>query len=265
MLLTPHRLPPHHQPRDGPGVHPRRRRMVRPILGVPMATATTTWIPYSEARVFVALAVAMLERDGRLSLDDPMRRHVPELPAYASAVTVRQLIHHTSGLADYGVLAGPGWDISDRMSEGEFFRILGRWGRLGFAPGEGEMYSNSDYALLRILVERVTGGSQHDYLDPRLFRPLGMTSTRVGADQATVAPNHALFYDVDGDGFKTLLRYRTSPVGGISVTTSVDDLVRWERVVRFHRDEAGCVTHLTLDATRVKGLRYTRRPTPPAP
>ena len=201
-------------------------------FGVPMTPATSLWVPYSEARVFTALAVAMLARDGRLSLDDDVRRYVPEVPAYASAVTVRQLVHHTSGLADYGVLAGPGWELSDRTSEDEVFRILTRWGRLGFAPGTDKMYSNTDYALLRILVERVTGGSLHAYLDERLFRPLGMSGTRVGADQATVVPNHALFYEADGEGYRTLLRYRVSPVGGIAVTTSVDDLVLWARALR---------------------------------
>lgn len=201
-------------------------------FGVPMTPATSMWVPYSEARVFTALAVAMLARDGRLSLDDDVRRHVPEVPAYASAVTVRQLVHHTSGLADYGVLAGPGWELSDRTSEDEVFRMLARWGRLGFAPGTDKMYSNTDYALLKVLVERVTGGTLHAYLDEQLFGPLGMSRTRVGADQATVVPNHALFYEADGEGYRTLLRYRVSPVGGIAVTTSVDDLVRWARALR---------------------------------
>lgn len=204
-------------------------------FGVPMSTATSLWIPYSEARVFTALAVAMLARDGQVGLDDAVRRYVPEVPAYAEAVTIRQLLHHTSGLADYGVLAGPGWDIPDRTSEDEVFRMLTRWGHLGFAPGTDEMYSNTDYALLKILVERVTGGSLHAYLDAQLFGPLGMASTRVGADQAAVFPGHTLFYEPDGDGartYKTVLGYRVSPVGGISVTTSVDDLVRWARALR---------------------------------
>jgi CubicO group peptidase (beta-lactamase class C family) len=113
---------------------------------------TTTWIPYSEARIFTSLAVAMLARDGKISLDDPVRRHVPEVPAYAGAVTVRQLVHHTSGLADYGShMSGP--DVFGRMSEDEFFRILARWGKLGFPPGRGHTYSNTDYALLRLLTE----------------------------------------------------------------------------------------------------------------
>ena len=200
-------------------------------FGVPMTTATTTWIPYSEARIFAVLAVAMLARDGAISLDDPVRRHVPEVPAYAGAVTLRHLVHHTSGLADYGVLY-PGFDLTDRMSEDEFFRMLARWGKLGFPPGRGHMYSNTDYALLRIVVERVTNRSLHDFLYERLLNPLRMRATRIGADQGIAASAHALFQEPVAGGWRALLRYRVSPVGGISVTTSVDDLAQWARALR---------------------------------
>ena len=199
-------------------------------FGVPMTTATTTWIPYSEARVFTALAVAMLARDGVISLDDAARRHVPELPPYAAAVTVRQLLHHTSGLADYGVL-DPGFDLSDRISEDGVFRALSRWGRLGFTPGRGHTYSNTDYALLRLLVQRTSGQSLHDYLQTKLFTPLGMRDTRIGADQGFVAPAHALFHEATDSGWRSLLRYRISPVGGIAVTSSADDIARFARAL----------------------------------
>ncbi|HSJ32106.1 MAG TPA: serine hydrolase domain-containing protein [Longimicrobiales bacterium] len=217
--------------RGGDVVLKKAYGMANLSLGVPMTPATSVWIPYSETREFVALAVAMLARDGRISLDDQVRRHVPEVPSYAGDVRVRQLIHHTSGLADYGVLAGPGWFIVDRMSEDEFFRILTRWGKLGFEPGSAVMYSNTDYALLKILVERVTGGSLHAYLDEKLFRPLDMKSTRMGADQADVFPDHTLFHEEEDSGYRVVLG-RVSPVGGISVTTSVDDVVRWEQGLR---------------------------------
>lgn len=200
-------------------------------FGVRMSGATTTWIPYSEARVFTALAVALLAREGAISLDDPVRRHLPELPAYARAVTVRHLVHHTSGLADYGVLY-PGFDLTDRMSADEFLRVLGRWGKLGFTPGRGYAYSNTDYALLRMLVERVARRSLHDYLHERLLTPLGMHATRIGFDQSLAVPDHALFHEPAlGGGWRSVHRYRISPVGGISVTTSLDNLERFARAV----------------------------------
>jgi CubicO group peptidase (beta-lactamase class C family) len=206
--------------------------MADPSLGVPMTSSITNWIPYSEARVFVALAVAMLARDGKITLDDPIRKHVPQLPAYASAVTVRQLLHHTSGLADYLVLDPAGDSMWTRVSEDEFFRVLARWNKLGSAPGQQQTYSNTDYALLEMLVERVSGGSLHDYLHGKLLGPLGMSSTRIGANQAAVHPGHALFYTTGDAGFERMFPYRTSPVGGISVTTNLDDLIRWERALR---------------------------------
>lgn len=229
--------------RDSPGCNVAVVEADKPILaksygmadvslGVPMRSSTSHWIPYSEARVFVALAIAMLARDGKFSLDDPIRKHVPEVPDYARAVTVRQLLHHTSGLADYGTLAGPGFQLPDRLSEDEFFRILTRWNKLVAEPGRERMYSNTDYALLRILVERAGGVSLDAYLKAQLFAPLGMASTRVGADQGDVAPGHALFHEDTGDGYRRLLGYRVSPVGGIAVTTSMDDLLRWDRALR---------------------------------
>jgi len=217
---------------DGKVVLRKSYGMADISLGVPMTSSHTTWIPYSEARVFVALAVAMLARDGRISLDDPIRKHVSDVPAYAGRATVRNLLHHTSGLADYGVLSGPGFDLGDRLSEDEFFRSLARWGRLGFQPGQGRMYSNTDYALLKILVQRVAGTSLHEFLDGRLFQPIGMASTRIGFNQADARPQHALFQEITDTGYRRLLRYRTSPVSGISVTTSLDDLIRWDAALR---------------------------------
>jgi CubicO group peptidase (beta-lactamase class C family) len=201
-------------------------------LGVARTGSTSHWLPYSEARVFVALAVAQLAREGKLGLDDPVRRHVPELPEYAAAVTVRQLLHHASGLADYGVLDVAFSPMTARVSEDEFFRVLRRWGRLGFAPGTDTMYSNTDYALLKILVERVSGGSLQDFAQARWFGPFGMASTRLGASQAARHPGHALFHETPGDGGGRVLSYRSSPTGGIAVTTSLDDLVRWEAALR---------------------------------
>ncbi|WP_374603459.1 serine hydrolase domain-containing protein [Arenimonas sp.] len=217
---------------DGKLIFQKSYGMADVALGVERTAATSHWLPYSEARVFVALAVAMLARDGQLGLDDAVRKHVPELPAYASAVTVRQLLHHTSGLADYGVLDPAFNSMETPVSEDEFFRVLHRWGKLGFAPGQGQMYSNTDYGLLTILVERKTGSSLHDYLHAKLLGPLGMDTTRIGASQAPVYPGHALFNQASGDGGGRVLAYRRSPTGGISVTTNLEDLVRWDAALR---------------------------------
>ncbi|WP_084590717.1 serine hydrolase domain-containing protein [Arenimonas metalli] len=218
--------------KDGQVVLQKDYGMADISLGVARTSDTSHWLPYSEARVFVALAVAQLAREGKLGLDDPVRRYVPELPEYAAAVTVRQLLHHASGLADYGVLDVAFSPMTGRVSEDEFFRVLRRWGRLGFAPGAETMYSNTDYALLKILVERVSGGSLQDYAQARWFGPLGMASTRLGASQATRHPGHALFHEAPGNGSGRVLSYRSSPTGGIAVTTSLNDLVRWEAALR---------------------------------
>ncbi|KFL36054.1 serine hydrolase domain-containing protein [Arenimonas donghaensis] len=217
---------------DGKVLFQKSYGMADVALAVERRDDTVHWLPYSETRVFVALAVAMLARDGKLGLDDAVRKHVPELPAYASAVTVRQLLHHTSGLADYGVLDPAFNSMETPVSEDEFFRVLHRWGKLGFPPGQGQMYSNTDYGLLKILVERKTGGSLHDYLHATLLEPLGMTHTRIGASQAGAYPGHALFSEAGTGGWGRVLGYRRSPTGGISVTTNLQDIVRWDAALR---------------------------------
>lgn len=217
---------------DGRLVLKKSYGMADPALGVPMRTSISSWIPYSEARVFVAMAIGKLANDKKISLDDPVSRYVPQLPPYAHAVTIRHLLHHVSGLADYGILAGPGFELGDRLSEDEFFRMLARWGSLTSVPGASQMYSNTDYALLKILIERVSGMSLHGYLTTTLLQPAGMSMTRIGVDQSQSVAGHALFHEADGGGFRRLLRYRVSPVGGISVTTSLDDIVRFDRALR---------------------------------
>ena len=206
--------------------------MADPALAVPMTSQVTTWIPYSETRIFLGLGIAFLVKEGQLELNDPVRSYIPEVPEYASSVTVRQLLDHTSGLPDYGVLAGPGWELGDRLSEDEFFRIVSKWGALIFPPGTDVMYSNTDYALLKILIERVSASSLHTYINSRMLQPLGMNSTRLGFDQGTAMTGHALFHQSTPDGFERVLRYRLSPVGQISVTTSLDDIIRFDRALR---------------------------------
>ncbi len=243
--------------------------MADPSLGVPMRSNISHWIPYSEARVFVGLAVAMLARDGKIGLDDPIRKHVPQVPAYASAVTVRHLLHHTSGLADYLVLDPVGDSMWTRVSEDEFFRVLSRWNKLGFAPGQGKMYSNTDYALLEMLVERSSGGSLHDYLHAKLLKPLGMADTRIGANQATIHPGHALFYFPEGNGYSRAFPYRTSPVGGIWSLAGCgwgNRLAAGLRLSRISREKRGRIRSFSrggswlsigsMAMARIKGLRW---------
>src|SRR5690606_22342858 len=117
----------------------------------------------------------LLAQEGKLSLDDDVRRYIPELPSYEAPITIRHLLHHTSGLRDYiGLLVLSGHQIDDVTTPEDALRIIAKQRALNFTPGTQHLYSNSGYFLLSIIVERVTGRSLRDEARTRVFEPLGM-------------------------------------------------------------------------------------------
>lgn len=185
-------------------------------------------ISYGESREFTAMTVAMLARKGVLSLDDSLRKHMPELPPYADAIRLRHLIHHASGLPDYGALfLLTGWRLFNPLSDGEFLRLLGRLERTDFAPGTDYMYSNTDYALLAFVVQRATGESLREVAATELFAPFGMAATRIDDQYARVVLKRAYaYYDLHEETY-LVRREKTSPAGRNGVLTTVGDLARW--------------------------------------
>src|SRR5688572_20529090 len=131
----------------------------------------------SVSKQFTAAAVLLLAGDGKLSLDDPVRKYVPELPESAADITIRQMLHHTSGLRDWGNVAWiGGWPRGTRVhTHDNVLDILGRQEALNFAPGTRWSYSNSGYNLAAVIVSRVAGESFAAFTRKRLFEPLGMT------------------------------------------------------------------------------------------
>ena len=128
---------------------------------VPIKPASVFYVG-SLSKQFTAFAVALAAADGKLSLDDDVRKWIPELPDYGSRITVRHLLHHTSGLRDYNTL----FDIAGRRNDEAFdnhivLRIIARQRALNFKPGDEYLYSNSGYVLLSLIVERATGTRLH--------------------------------------------------------------------------------------------------------
>jgi len=116
--------------------------------------------------------------EGRIGLDDDIREHVPELPDFGTPVTIRQLVHHTSGVRDYLTLFSlAGARDEDFYTDDEVVAMLARQRALNFPPGSEHLYSNSGYFLLSVIVRRVTGGSLAAYAQEKIFGPLGMTET----------------------------------------------------------------------------------------
>ena len=191
-------------------------------------TPETVFYVGSLSKQFTAAAAALAIQQGRLSADDKIRKYLPELPAYADAITVRHLVHHTSGLRDYNTLMS----IAGRRGDEAFdnltvLRISARQKKLNFEPGAEYLYSNTGYTLLALLVERATGVPFADYAHSQIFQPLNMAVTHYHTDETRLVKWRALAYDTRGSGF-SLNTPNNERAGAGGVFTSVRDLLRWD-------------------------------------
>jgi CubicO group peptidase (beta-lactamase class C family) len=205
--------------------------------GVANSPETVFYIA-SVSKQFTAATIVLLAEEGKVALDDSVRKYVPELPAYADAITLRHLIHHTSGLRDYLSLSGlTGRSDADTFPESEALKLIARQKALNFAPGEKYAYSNSGYFLLGLIAKRVTGKSLREAADERIFAPLGMTSTRFRDDRAVAIKHRADGHFQKEDGTWGVLRTSFDLVGSGGLTTSVVDLAKWE--ANFYENRLG--------------------------
>jgi CubicO group peptidase (beta-lactamase class C family) len=192
----------------------------------------------STSKQFTAMAIVLLARQGKLSLDDDIRKHIPELPAYEKPVTIRHILTHTSGLRDYLTLWYlAGIDDADYTTEAEALEVIARQKVLNFLPGEQRLYSNSGFFLASVLVERVSGKSLAQFAEEQIFRPLGMRHTRFNNDHTSIIPGRATGYARrDGGGYSTSMS-DFEQIGDGGVLTSVEDLQRWDE--NFYSAQVG--------------------------
>lgn len=184
----------------------------------------------SLSKQFTTTAVALLEQDGKLSLEDDIRKYVPEVPDYGAPISLRQLANHTSGLRDYPeLLALGGWNWVDEVTESRILEVIVRQKRTNFAPGAQYMYSNSGYLLLTMALQRVSGQSLGDFARDRIFGPLGMRHTRFYDDRTLIVPQRAVGYLTREDGSLGTWRPTYEIVGDGAVLTTVQDMALWER------------------------------------
>lgn len=184
----------------------------------------------SLSKQFTALAVRLLAQDGRLSLDEDVRRYLPELPDFGTPLRIRQLLNHTSGLRDqWNLLALAGWRMEDVITDEDVMRLVRQQRALNFPPGSEFEYSNTGYTLLAALVERVSGQSLAAFAKARIFLPLGMRNTFFHERYAELVPGRAQSYQPSpGKGYEGVaLSYST--VGPSSLFSTADDLALWSR------------------------------------
>lgn len=185
----------------------------------------------SVSKQFTAAAIALLALDGRISLDDDIRKYFPEMPAYARPITVRQMVHHTSGIRDiYGIMDLAGKRLEDVFTDAEALALIARQKETNFAPNDDYLYSNSGYFLLGQLVKRVTGMSLRAFADERIFRPLGMTDTHFHDDPGHIMKRRAMSYEPGpgGRGYRISYIQNFDKIGAGGLYTTMADLLKWD-------------------------------------
>ncbi len=196
--------------------------------GVPIKTNSVFDIA-SISKQFTAMAILLLEREGKLSLDDDIRKYVPEIPDYGRPIRLHHLLHHTSGLRDYVPLLDLAGLENDVVTDDDLLFVLHQQKALNFPTGTDWQYSNSGYFLLAVAVKRVTGMKFSAFAKERIFGPLGMKNTLILDDHTAVVRGRATGYVLrkDGNGFRTAIS-RWEHAGASRVATTIDDLARWD-------------------------------------
>jgi CubicO group peptidase (beta-lactamase class C family) len=196
-------------------------------LGVPI-TPQSVFHVASVTKQFTAMSILLLARDGRLSLDDDLRRHLPEWSG-PPGVTIRHLLTHTGGLRDAFLLIELAEPQTRGSKHNQLVGLLTRQRGLSDAPGQRYAYNDGGYVLLAEIVKRVSGQSLRAFADARIFQPLLMRQSHLHDDSAEIVAKLATGYTRGGDGVLRVARQAGGVVGNAGLFTTVGDLLRWER------------------------------------
>lgn len=223
--------------KDGEVLYTRGYGLADLEHNVPISPSSVFYI-CSTSKQFVTMSILLLEEQGKLSLDDDVRKFIPEFPEYARSITIRHLVHHTSGIRDYLTL----WRLSgrshlDHVPEDAVLQLICQQKELNFTPGTKYLYSNSCYFLLAVIVKRVSGETLREFAQAHIFEPLGMKNSHFHDDNQHIIKNRAFGYTkADGGGFGNLIS-RFALVGSGGLYTTVEDLYLWDQ--NFYDNKLG--------------------------
>lgn len=193
-------------------------------------TLSTRFHVASVSKQFTAMAVALLAQDGRMNLNEDIRTYLPELPDLGARITVADLLHHTSGLRDqWDLLILSGTDIESLLTQGAILNLVRAQRELNFVPGSEFRYSNTGYTLAAEIVARRSGMPFRQFVQERIFAPLGMDDSLIYDDAGELVPGRAQSYQVMPDGTVRLRRLNYSNYGATSLFTTAGDLLKWSR------------------------------------
>lgn len=191
-------------------------------------TPGTVFPVASVSKQFTALALALLAEQGKLSLDDDVRKYLPELPDYGAVITPRHLLQHTGGLRDVWYLGGwAGWRPGDLVTDRDVLDLAARQKAVSFKPGDRHAYNGTGYTLAGLVVRRVSGQSLRDFTEAHVFKPLGMKNTHFHDDHREVVKNRASAYSLRS-GRPQIAVPTFDAVGPTGLFTTVEDLARWD-------------------------------------
>jgi CubicO group peptidase (beta-lactamase class C family) len=198
----------------------------------------------STSKQFTAASILLLEKRGKLSIQDDIHKYLPEIPDYGHTITIGHLLNHTSGLRDYLTLFElAGVNTDSVTTDDDALAIIARQKALNFEPGSDWLYSNSGFFLLSVIVKRVSGKTLRQFATENIFEPLQMTQTVFRDEHTQLVPNRAMAYDLKeaGTGYALNVSY-FEQTGDGAVHTSVEDLLKWDE--NFYSGRVGGKTFL---------------------
>jgi len=230
--------------RDGKMVYSKGYGLANLEQNVPI-TPQSVFDIGSTSKQFTAASILLLEKQGKLSINDDVRKYIPELPDYGQRVTILHLLNHTSGLRDYLTLMDlAGMHIDGVTTDEDALQIISRQKALNFAPGSAWLYSNTGFFLLSVIVKRVSDKTLREFAGENIFTPLAMTHTQFRDDHTSLITNRALAYDAKekSAGYRLNVSY-FEQTGDGAVHTSVEDLLKWDE--NFYSGQIGGKDFLT--------------------
>jgi CubicO group peptidase (beta-lactamase class C family) len=204
-------------------------------LGVPLSPDSVFYVG-SVSKQFTAASVVLAAEQGFVSLDEDVRKYIPELPDYGRTITLRQMLNQTSGLRDFfNLIYFAGHAPADFNEPGDILNLVARQRGLNNLPGNEWVYSNTNYFLLGVALQRATKKTLAEFAADNIFHPLEMTHTRFYDDASAVVQGRVAAYDA-GEHGNFLVDWSTTyaVVGGGGVMTSIDDLLKWDE--NFYSD-----------------------------
>ncbi|MDO5971382.1 serine hydrolase domain-containing protein [Flavivirga aquimarina] len=181
----------------------------------------------SVSKQLTAMGIVLLHEKGKLSIDDDIRKYLPDMPDFGHTITIRHMLHHTSGMRSLHAMLGlAGWRDGDPRTSEDLYRFMLKQKELNFIPGDEYLYCNTGYILMAKIIENVTKEKFPQWMKANVFDPLRMTDTYVEDRYDRIVPNNATSYYGSNDVFFRAVEY-WGYVGSGNVHSTTTDLLNW--------------------------------------